>query len=216
MEIKVNEQELNESVKALENVNYMIENMQWRNSLPIYEQYMMADVVYDFKLKKSGLSEEDFKRYLNISDNYSRIESFYDQEAEAIRKELSLGVKRRDIPYDVSLTKEQAYEKYCNCDRETARKIDILMSKINNEAMYFEKDIKDKYTGNLSEQLGIDKEKYLKKEEEFNVKAEEFADKFKQMMDRPEMQEQMNSIKESIEKYSDFTENNMEEHKRTH
>ena len=66
-----------------------------------------------------------------------------------------MGITRRDIPFDVNLTKEEAYQKYALCDRNTAKNIAEAVAKADRKIIYFKKDLREHYTGDLVTQLGI-------------------------------------------------------------
>ena len=126
MKIQLDPEKLKEQAEAMnEAANYyevILDNQRWQLKLPQVESLLLGDYISKYKLEKSGCTEEEYKKCSNIADLYYRITDFYDNKAYEIRREISNGFERANIPFDVNLTKEEAFQKYCECDEEAARK----------------------------------------------------------------------------------------------
>ena len=181
MQLQIDTNRLKEMAEAMKEMadkySITLDNSNWSMDLPSSEQLLLGDYLHAYRVEKSGLTEEEYNSCLSTSGKYHSIEEFYNREIEIIKREMRAGIVRENIPYDINLTKEQAYEKYCSCDRETAKKAADLIDKVNDEAMYHEKELRESYTGDLFTQLGreSDKARYEEKarrgQEKFNVAA---------------------------------------------
>ena len=205
MQLNVNYEELAKVANSLkESANYFeieLNNSKWILNLSSAEQLLLGDYIHSFKVAQSGCSEEEFKKCAEISGNYYRIDDFYSHEVETIKKELSAGFERYNIPFDINLTKEQAYEKYCGCDQETAKKAYDLINKINTEATNHEKDLREKYSGDLFVQLGKENMK-AEYEEKARIQQEKFNEAAKELMQGPVGQ--LSEASQSIGNYGSF------------
>jgi len=201
MKLTFDPEQLREQAKLMtqfaEDMSVEIDNTYWKLHLQDYERIMEEDYIHNYKVKALGLVEEEFARYASIRSTYEDLEKFYDETVELIRRERALGIEREGqiISFDITLTKEQAYEKYCPVDRETAQKTKEVMDKIDKKAVYYEKGIREAYTGDLSSQLGMPKEPYIAKAEEEKkafAKAAKALENYEKEIDanRPKMSEE--------------------------
>ena len=134
-------------------------NSDWSFNLSEAEKLLLQDELKKYKISKSGLSEEEYKRIVDIWGKYSDLDNFYDKEAPQIREKERMGIIIDNVPFDVSLTKEEAVMKYCGCDMKTAQKAFDLVKKVNTAAEFHTGKIREAYTGNLFEQLGRENER---------------------------------------------------------
>lgn len=185
-----------EMKKIAEYANVALENLKWEIGLPLYEQFMLRDAKNTFMINTSGLNEKDFYKYQEISKIYRQIEKFYEEEGKGIHKD--------DGPFDLSLTKEQAYEKYCHCDRETAEKIAELIFKLEKNVTFYVKDIREKYKGDLGAQLGMEKGKYIAEEKAHNLKMDLLKNRMEEVMKKPEIQEKIADMSEAMKQHEEF------------
>lgn len=195
--------------------NISLENLQWKMGLPLYEQFILRDEQNIFMMKILGLNEDDFHKYLKIRDTSMQLEKFYNEEIKYIKNEINLGVQKENIPFDITLTKEQAYEKYCHCDMVTANKIVELLFKAETKAAFHEKDIRTNYKGDLAAQLGVDKAKYLEEEKDYNAKMKVTKERMEELMNKPEIKEGMSAFRKAFGDYSDMAKKVSEEYGRT-
>ena len=176
MEIKIDPirlREVGESIKkAADYFDLKTDNMQWKLFLPRSQALMVEDEQHDFQRNLLGLDEKTYMHYCAISSLYSNLSSFYDGEAEMIRREQSHGINRVYIPYDPNLTLEEACLKYAKCDKETAVKIYRLVSDAEHKGELHVKEIRENYQGDLATQLGKNAEEY---EQRAVAEAEAFA-----------------------------------------
>lgn len=155
--------------KACDETRVSLDNISWGfDDLSLAECLMIEDEKKDYSRKLLGLDANQYSRYLTISDLYTRLEHFYDEEAENIKREREIGFDRLDVEFDPNLTKEQAYEKYAQCDRDTALKIHTLVSDVETKVTFHIKDVRESYTGDLATQLGRDKELYERRASELS------------------------------------------------
>ena len=197
----------NEMKKIAEYANVALENLKWEIGLPLYEQFMLRDAKNTFMINTSGLNEKDFYKYQEISKIYRQIEKFYEEGGKGIHKD--------DGPFDLSLTKEQAYEKYCHCDRETAKKIAELIFKLEKNVTFYVKGIREKYKGDLGAQLGIKKGKYIAEEKAHNLKMDSLKNRMEEVMKNPESQEKIADMSEAMKQHADFVSKIGEEYGKT-
>ena len=153
----------------------VLDVMQWKVSvLPRFEQLMLDDYIWKYKVTMSGLSEVEYRRYLDISQTYNRLKDFYNRRVLEIEKYAKHGVIfQNDYEYDINLSIDEACKTYCSVDKERAEEIDRIISDIEKSAVHREKDIKDTYRGDLASQLGMNREIFVNKaaEEEEKFKA---------------------------------------------
>lgn len=220
MEIKIDSEKLRKAAEAMnEAANYyevILDNQRWQLSLPQAESLLLVDYISKYKVEKSGCSEEEYKKCSNIADLYHRITVFYDNKADEIRREISNGFERANIPFDVNLTKEQAFEKYCGCNEEEAKKAYDLVDKVNKAAAYHEKELRENYQGDLFAKLGRENEK-LEYEERARLQQERIAkasEEFMKAFNSPENQENMKNSTEAANAYMEFVKKTGEEYEK--
>ncbi len=192
--IKINPEELKELGRKIsefaDDYKIQLDNMMWRVSLPSAEQLMIQDAILRKKIESLGCTEEEYARYARIGGLYSSLEQFYSEEAPQIKKEVSFGMVRDNIPYDVNLTIEEAYAKYSECDRETSKKTYELLKIADKKAALYEKEIRENYQGDLASQLGYSREEYVEKakakDEAWKEAATRFQSKINEMFDNTE------------------------------
>lgn len=159
MDFKVDVEKLKETsnqiLAAADLFNVKLENLLWSLELSDIELLALQQTEKQYMMKELNVNEEDYIKYCTISSYYSRLEEFYDRDAVFIRQELQMGMTKDNIPFDVNLTKEEAYQKYASCDRNTARNIAELVAKADEKVAYLKKDLREHYKGNLITQLGI-------------------------------------------------------------
>ena len=143
----------------LNSMEVITKNRDWSFNLSEAEKLLLQDELKKYKISKSGLSEEEYKRIVDIWRKYSDLDNFYDEEVPQIREKERMGIIIVNVPFDVSLTKEEAVMKYCGCDMKTAQKAFDLVKKVNTAAEFHTGKIREAYTGNLFEQLGRENER---------------------------------------------------------
>ena len=143
----------------LNSMEVITKNRDWSFNLSEAEKLLLQDELKKYKISKSGLSEEEYKRIVDIWRKYSDLDNFYDEEVPQIREKERMGIIIVNVPFDVSLTKEEAVMKYCGCDMKTAQKAFDLVKKVNTAAEFYTGKIREAYTGNLFEQLGRENER---------------------------------------------------------
>lgn len=164
----------------------VLDVMQWKVSvLPRFEQLMLADYIWKYKVKMSGLSEVEYRRYLDISQTYNRLKDFYNRRVPEIEKYAKHGViLQNDYEYDINLSIDEACKTYCSVDKERAEEIDRIISDIEKSAVHREKDIKDAYRGDLASQLGMNREIFVNKAAEEDERFKALLEQTQRFMDR--------------------------------
>lgn len=205
-----------ELIEMADDFDVQFKNSMWEVDLPTAEQLMMHDAYHKFELDSLGCTEEEFKNYVKMRGTYSDLEHFYDVEVEKIKQEMSYGYTREKIPYDINLTKEEAYAKYSEWDRETCRKSYELINKTKRKANLYEQEIRENYKGNLASQLGYNVNDYIeranKKDEEWKAAVANFQESTgKWLEDNKQAMEAFSSsmgdynsfIKDTVAKYEE-------------
>ena len=108
---------------------------------------------------KGLITVKTLKTDKDLIEEHILLDNFYDKEAPQIREKERMGIIIDNVPFDVSLTKEEAVMKYCGCDMKTAQKAFDLVKKVNTAAEFHTGKIREAYTGNLFEQLGRENER---------------------------------------------------------
>ena len=220
MKIQLDPEKLKKQAEAMnEAANYyevILDNQRWQLKLPQVESLLLGDYISKYKLEKSGCTEEEYKKCSNIADLYYRITDFYDNKADEIRREISNGFERANIPFDVNLTKEEAFQKYCECDEEAARKAFDLVDKVNKAAAYHEKELRENYQGDLFAQLGRenDKPEYEERARAQQERIAKASEEFMKAFNSPENQERMQKGTEAANAYMEFVKKTGEEYEK--
>ncbi len=213
MELTINYDELKNISDALKKSAEYIEKelnyAKWSLNISSAEQLLLYDYFESFRIQQSGLSEEEYNRFYKISDNYSRIIDFYDNEVETIKRELSAGFERYNIPFDINITKEQAFEKYCGCDEETAKKANDLIYKIRLAESDHKKELMDNYKGDLFVQLGRENERSVY-EERVKARQEKINELKNDLMTK--RQETNSEISQGVSSYTSFVESTVKDY----
>ncbi len=210
MKIQLDPEKLKKQAEAMnEAANYyevILDNQKWQLKLPQVESLLLVDYISKYKVEKSGCTEEEYKKCSSIADLYHRITDFYDNKAEEIRREISNGFERADIPFDVNLTKEEAFQKYCECDEEAARKAFDLVDKVNKAAAYHEKELRENYQEDLFAQLGRenDKPEYEERARAQQERIAKASEEFMKAYNSPENQENREKIAAVANNYMAF------------
>ncbi len=163
----------------------VLDVMQWKVLvLPRFEQLMLADYIRKYKVTMSGLSEAEYRKYLDISQTYNRLKDFYNRRVPEIEKYAKHGViLQNDYEYNINLSIDEACKTYCSVDKERAEEIDRIISNIEKSAVHREKDIKDAYRGDLASQLGMNREIFEKKAAEADERIKALFEQTRRFID---------------------------------
>jgi len=210
MQLQLNPEAIKEQAEALKDAADYFElsmyNHKWNEEISNPEKLLLGDYISKYKVEKSGCTEEEYKKCSRLGTEYSSIVDFYDNKAEEIRREISFGYTRPNIPYDVNLTKAEAFQKYCECDEEIARKAYDLMRKVDTAATYHEKELRENYQGDLFAQLGRENERpeYEERARLQQERIKKASEDFMKAFNSPENQERLKKGAEAIKKYMEF------------
>ena len=141
---------------AAEKLNVYVDNLIWELSLPPYECEMLRGAIRHYQINSLGVTPEEYDKLVKLSGCYRSIEDFYGMEAETIKRELELGLRR--LPksnYDPNISIDEAYSRYAGIDRETCRKAHDMIGKAEKNGILYEKSIRECYHGDLATQLGL-------------------------------------------------------------
>ena len=189
MILNFNQEVLNENKKVLEkaadDLGIIVENVKWETTLKPADVILIRQVRDDYKLVESGLSVEEYDRYIDIYSRSEELEKFYVEDYESNKKALASGVKTEaDFPFDINISIEEAYGTYIGCDREAAKKINSFMYELERKADRYEADIREHYTGDLATQLGYDRVEYEDRAKEFNEALQKFEESIRPISQR--------------------------------
>ena len=184
----------NEKIKALaeqlqsegDYFSIVLDVMQWKFLvLPRFEQLMLADYIWKYKVTMSGLSEVEYRRYLDISQTYNRLKDFYNMRVPEIEKYAKHDIiLQNDYEYNINLSIDEDCKTYCSVDKERAEEINRIISDIEKSAVHCEKDIKDAYRGDLASQLGMNREIFENKAAEADERFKALFEQAKGFIDR--------------------------------
>ena len=217
MYINVDKEALQEKSKMLaeaaNDFSVKTDNLQWELKLPSVEMRIMHQAHSDYKFKTSGLTEEEYRRYIDVANTYRSLEDFYaPYNLKETKLRIAMGdLKVEDLRFDPSLSIEEAYQKYSPVDRETGKKMSDFMYELDRKADLYEKDVREHYTGDLAAQLGYDKEQF-QVQEKF---SKESVDKFLKAMEKytkktPEQEQQIQQTLGDFKSFLDKTVENYE------
>lgn len=155
--------------KTAELMKTMTDNMAWKMRLPEYERLMLGDAIRQHQIQQIGCTPEEFEEMLRISGKSNSIEEFYKDKAPHIRLLNSNGLVAPESEYDANLTKEMAYSTYLGIDREYALAVASKIDEAHSSGVFYTKQIREAYTGNLAQQLGMSEALYKIKASEKNA-----------------------------------------------
>ncbi len=144
---------------ASDYANIIVDNMTWRLSLPDYQRLLLEDAFMEYQSKILGVSAEEISHLQSIRNTYRDLLSFYDKSSAF----------KVEYEFDDNINFDEACLKYCNCDKNSAKKIYELMSKINKKTDYHERDIRGQYEGISIDKININKDECV----EFMMKQDE-------------------------------------------
>ena len=189
--MELNTNKLREITKDLQeyekSLTVYMDNVKWEMHLPLFEKMMIFDHMKDYKAEALGLGKEEYEKYEKISIVYKSLKDYYQYKVPEIKKQMEAGLNAY-APYDINITLDEACKKYNQVDIETAQKIDAIVDTLDEKAMYHEKEIREAYQGDLANQLGINKEAYIKNESDlfdtFNNFMNENENRFQEIIDQ--------------------------------
>ncbi len=212
MVLNFDSEKIKEAGKALSEegrfVGIAVDNMQWELGLPGYEAMMIRQAKSDYEFKVSGLSEEEYSKYVGIKYLFCALEDFYDEEKlERTKRELRAGfLDEKRLDYDVNLTIDEAYQKYCPVDRHEAARIYRFMRDIERKGILYEQGVREQYTGDLATQIGYDKAEYQEKEKAENEAFARVYNQFQEVYDKyaKENPEKIEQQRQAFANFSEF------------
>ncbi len=153
----------------------IVDNMTWELSLPDYQRLLLEDAYVTYQARILGVSVEEITRLQHIRRTYRDLLSFYNEDT----------VIKETEEFDKNLSFDEACQKYCYCDKNSAKKIYELMSKINRHSDYHKKGVREKFSDIPMDKIEINKEEYIalmmKQDEEFQKEIDEMLRKYEDL-----------------------------------
>lgn len=175
--------ELTNNLKECEkSLTTYVEIIKWESQLPLFEKMMLHEYIKNYKAESLGISKEEYIKYEKIYFTYEALQDYYKNKVPEIKKQMEAGYGAYAI-YDINLTLEEACKNYCQADIETCQKINSIIKKADEKAMNHEIEIKNAYQGDLSSQLGINKEIYIQRIDHLKQTFNDFGDNAKEVLD---------------------------------
>ena len=127
------------------------DNMTWELSLPDYQRLLLEDVFLEYQSRILGVSVEEVSRLQAIRNTYRDLLSYYNGS------KIFKGI----CDFDENISFDEACRSYCYCDKDTAKKVYELMTKINRNIDSCKKDIREQHEGIPLDRININKDEYV-------------------------------------------------------
>ena len=168
MKILVDENVLKANAEMFANLANYWDVSTWEMGLPISEQLMMADAKKEYEMKVLGVDEQTYGEYKNVAKVLAKWENFDGETVKRLRRLAAVGASSpSEEEFDITISKEEAYDRYLGCDRESGLKIRSLMVSAKDQSLEYEKGVREQYNGDLAAQLGKNKEEYAAKAQDY-------------------------------------------------
>lgn len=127
------------------------DNMTWELSLPDYQRLLLEDAFLEYQSRILGVSVEEVSRLQVIRNTYRDLLDYYN-ESNAFKK---------IYDFDENMSFDEACRSYCHCDKDTAKKVYELITKINKNINYCKKDIREQHESIPLDRININKDEYV-------------------------------------------------------
>ena len=143
---------VNEIFQAASDYSKVIgDNMTWELSLPDYQRLLLEDAFLEYQSRILGVSVEEVSRLQVIRNTYRDLLGYYN-ESKAFKK---------TYDFDENMSFDEACRWYCHCDKNTAKKVYELMTKINKNINSCKKDIREQHESIPFDRININKDEYV-------------------------------------------------------
>ena len=129
----------------------IVDNMTWELSLPDYQRLLLEDAFLEYQSRILGVSVEEITHLQHIRRTYRDLLSFYNEDT----------VIKETKEFDKDLSFDEACQKYCYCDKNSAKKVYELMTKINKNINSCKKDIREQHESIPFDRININKDEYV-------------------------------------------------------
>ena len=127
------------------------DNMTWELSLPDYQRLLLEDAFLEYQSRILGVSVEEVSRLQAIRNTYRDLLSYYNESK----------IFKKTYDFDENMSFDEACRSYCHCDKDTAKKVYELMTKINKNIDSCKKDIREQHEGIPFDRININKDEYV-------------------------------------------------------
>ena len=127
------------------------DNMTWELSLPDYQRLLLEDAFLEYQSRILGVSVEEVSRLQVIRNTYRDLLGYYNESKDF----------KKIYDFDENMSFDEACRSYCNCDKDTAKKVYELMTKINKNINSCKKDIREQHESIPFDRININKDEYV-------------------------------------------------------